>query len=112
MTGAHKEGLARPKYFRLNQLEGETDFATNEELDNCKRFKLIQLRDQGVSRDVFPVSQSLELNLFLTLLARDCLKSVCIKRKWLPHSLVFNYFDDLSRNDSHCRIKDRSIKCC
>ena len=50
MTGKHKEGISRPKYFRLNQLEGETDFATIEELDNCKRFKLIQLRDQGVSK--------------------------------------------------------------
>eukprot|EP00112_Aurelia_sp_Birch-Aquarium-sp1_P013608 Seg2891.1 transcript_id=Seg2891.1/GoldUCD/mRNA.D3Y31 product="Coiled-coil and C2 domain-containing protein 2A" protein_id=Seg2891.1/GoldUCD/D3Y31 len=49
MTGSQKEGLSRPKYFRLNQLEEETDFATNEELDNCKRFRLLQLRDQGVA---------------------------------------------------------------
>ena len=43
------DSLSRPKYFRLNQLEGETDFATEEELENCKRFKLIQFRDEGVS---------------------------------------------------------------
>eukprot|EP00795_Rhopilema_esculentum_P004896 gene4896-21228_t len=42
------DSLSRPKYFRLNQLEGETDFATEEELENCKRFKLIQFRDEGI----------------------------------------------------------------
>ena len=56
MTGKHNEGISRPKYFRLNQLEEETDFATNEELDNCKRFKLIQLRDQAVSNRSLSIS--------------------------------------------------------
>lgn len=40
--------LSGPKYFRLDQLEKETEFATSEELDNNKRFKLIQMRNEGV----------------------------------------------------------------
>ena len=66
MTGKHNEGISRPKYFRLNQLEGETDFATNEELDNCKRFKLIQLRDQAVSNSYPSVSFIISESWFLT----------------------------------------------
>ena len=34
--------------FRLDQLEKETEFAISEELDNNKRFKLIQMRNEGV----------------------------------------------------------------
>ena len=42
------EGISGPRYFRLNQLEEETQFATDEELDANKRFKLIKLRGMGV----------------------------------------------------------------
>ena len=40
--------LTGPKYFRLNQLEMETEFATKEEIEENKRFRLIKLRDTGV----------------------------------------------------------------
>ncbi|EDO26822.1 predicted protein, partial [Nematostella vectensis] len=44
----HVDGTEAPKYFRLNQLEGETEFVTQDELDRSRRVKLISLRDQGV----------------------------------------------------------------
>ena len=37
-----------PKYFRLEQLQEEFDFATEEELAASRRFKLLQLREQEV----------------------------------------------------------------
>jgi coiled-coil and C2 domain-containing protein 2A len=43
------DGTEAPKFFRLNQLEAESEFVTKEELERSKRFKIIQLRDQGVS---------------------------------------------------------------
>ena len=40
--------LHMPKYFRLEQLQEEFDFATEEELAASRRFKLLQLREQEV----------------------------------------------------------------
>lgn len=45
---SHLNELTGPKYFRLNQLEMETEFATSEEIEENKRFRLIRLRDEGV----------------------------------------------------------------
>lgn len=42
------DDIKGPQFFRLNQLEEETQFATKEELEHNKRFRLIKLRDQGV----------------------------------------------------------------
>uniref|UniRef100_A0A7M4F7S3 Uncharacterized protein n=1 Tax=Crocodylus porosus TaxID=8502 RepID=A0A7M4F7S3_CROPO len=36
-----------PKYFRLEQLQKEFNFVTEEEIKNCKRFQLLQLRNSG-----------------------------------------------------------------
>lgn len=41
-------GQGGPKYFRLHQLEEEAQFVSNAELDSCKRFRLLQLRNQMV----------------------------------------------------------------
>ncbi|XP_066919925.1 coiled-coil and C2 domain-containing protein 2A-like [Clytia hemisphaerica] len=45
---SHLNELTGPKYFRLNQLEMETEFATTDEIEENKRFRLIRLRDEGV----------------------------------------------------------------
>ena len=42
------DDITGPKFFRLNQLEEETQFATKEEIEHNKRFRLIKLRDNGV----------------------------------------------------------------
>ncbi|XP_031567301.1 coiled-coil and C2 domain-containing protein 2A-like [Actinia tenebrosa] len=43
------DGAEAPRFFRLNQLEAESEFVTKEEMERSKRFQLIHLRDQGVS---------------------------------------------------------------
>ncbi|XP_062506752.1 coiled-coil and C2 domain-containing protein 2A-like [Corticium candelabrum] len=40
--------LAQQDYFRLSELEKDTYFCSDEDLDNNKRFRLIQLRHEGV----------------------------------------------------------------
>ena len=45
---SHLNELTGPKYFRLNQLEMETEFASKEEIEQNKRFRLIKLRNEGV----------------------------------------------------------------
>ena len=45
---SHLNELTGPRYFRLNQLEMETEFTTKEEIESNKRFRLIKLRDEGV----------------------------------------------------------------
>lgn len=37
-----------PEYFRLEHLQEEFNFVTDEELENSKRFQLLKLRNQGV----------------------------------------------------------------
>lgn len=38
-----------PEYFRLEQLQEEFNFVTDEELDRSKRFRLLRLRNQEVA---------------------------------------------------------------
>ena len=45
-----QDGPNAPQYFRLNQLEEECEFVSQKAFAKSKRFKLIQLRDKGVSR--------------------------------------------------------------
>ena len=45
------DGSDPPRYFRLNQLEEETELTSEAELDKSRRFRLIQLRNQGVSSE-------------------------------------------------------------
>ncbi|KAJ0032189.1 hypothetical protein NQD34_002270 [Periophthalmus magnuspinnatus] len=40
--------VTAPDYFRLEQLQDEFNFVTDEELDSSKRYKLLRLRNQGV----------------------------------------------------------------
>jgi len=77
---SHLNELTGPRFFRLNQLEMETEFATKEEIQSNKRFRLIKLRDEGVpelkhyqmipcderliSEDVFQVNQLMHLSSF------------------------------------------------
>ncbi|KAJ7389194.1 Coiled-coil and C2 domain-containing protein 2A, partial [Desmophyllum pertusum] len=44
-----QDGPNAPQYFRLNQLEEECEFVSQKEFAKSKRFKLIQLRDKGVT---------------------------------------------------------------
>ncbi|XP_041646484.1 coiled-coil and C2 domain-containing protein 2A isoform X2 [Cheilinus undulatus] len=41
--------VTAPEYFRLEQMQEEFNFVTDEELDRSKRFRLLQLRNQGVA---------------------------------------------------------------
>ncbi|XP_053178319.1 coiled-coil and C2 domain-containing protein 2A [Scomber japonicus] len=41
--------VTAPEYFRLEQLQEEFNFATDEELDRSKRFRLLRLRNQEVA---------------------------------------------------------------
>lgn len=41
--------LAVPDYFRLEQLQEEFNFLSNEELDRSRRFRLLRLRSQEVA---------------------------------------------------------------
>uniref|UniRef100_H2LIP8 C2 domain-containing protein n=1 Tax=Oryzias latipes TaxID=8090 RepID=H2LIP8_ORYLA len=40
--------VTAPEYFRLEHLQEEFNFVTDEELDKSKRFRLLRLRNQGV----------------------------------------------------------------
>uniref|UniRef100_A0A3P9I9S0 Uncharacterized protein n=1 Tax=Oryzias latipes TaxID=8090 RepID=A0A3P9I9S0_ORYLA len=40
--------ITAPEYFRLEHLQEEFNFVTDEELDKSKRFRLLRLRNQGV----------------------------------------------------------------
>uniref|UniRef100_A0A3Q3W296 C2 domain-containing protein n=1 Tax=Mola mola TaxID=94237 RepID=A0A3Q3W296_MOLML len=44
-----KVGVTAPEYFRLEQLQDEFNFVTDEELDRSKRFRLLQLRNREVA---------------------------------------------------------------
>ncbi|CAG2058690.1 unnamed protein product, partial [Timema podura] len=39
--------MTKPNFFRLDPLQTEFDFCSKEELDNNRRLRLLQLRDQG-----------------------------------------------------------------
>lgn len=45
-----------PKYFRLKQLQDESNFVSEEEMKKSKRFQLLQLRNAG-QLDVFLLPQ-------------------------------------------------------
>lgn len=45
MSGGH---LAVPEYFRLEQLQEEFNFLSDEELQRSRRFRLLRLRSQEV----------------------------------------------------------------
>jgi len=49
----------RPDYFRLEHVQEEFDFVTDDEITNSRRFKLIVLRDQEVA---FFKNQKVPLN--------------------------------------------------
>ncbi|XP_032985861.1 protein CC2D2B [Rhinolophus ferrumequinum] len=51
----HK-GQDIPKYFRLEQLQDEFNFVSEEEIKKSKRFQILQLRNAGLL-DVFPLQQ-------------------------------------------------------
>lgn len=51
----HK-GQDIPKYFRLEQLQDEFNFVSEEEMKKSKRFQLLQLRNAG-QLDVFLLQQ-------------------------------------------------------
>nr|XP_019580321.1 PREDICTED: protein CC2D2B [Rhinolophus sinicus] len=51
----HK-GQDIPKYFRLEQLQDEFNFVSEEEMKKSKRFQILQLRNAGLL-DVFPLQQ-------------------------------------------------------
>ncbi|XP_016075315.1 PREDICTED: coiled-coil and C2 domain-containing protein 2A-like [Miniopterus natalensis] len=51
----HK-GKDIPKYFRLEQLQDEFNFVSEEEMNKSKRFQLLQLRNAG-QLDIFPLQQ-------------------------------------------------------
>lgn len=41
--------VTAPEYFRLEQLQEEFNFTTDEELERSKRFRLLRLRNQEVA---------------------------------------------------------------
>lgn len=49
LTQGVQDGPNAPQYFRLNQLDEECEFVSQKEFVKSKRFKLIQLRDKGVT---------------------------------------------------------------
>lgn len=51
----HK-GQNIPKYFRLEQLQDEFNFVSEEEITKSKRFQLLQLRNAG-QLDIFLLQQ-------------------------------------------------------
>lgn len=51
----HK-GTDIPKYFRLEQLQEELNFVSEEEMKKSKRFRLLQLRNAG-QLGIFPLQQ-------------------------------------------------------
>uniref|UniRef100_A0A8D0DNL5 Coiled-coil and C2 domain containing 2B n=1 Tax=Salvator merianae TaxID=96440 RepID=A0A8D0DNL5_SALMN len=44
---AKSQEQSKSEYFRLEQLQAEFNFVTEEEIKNCKRFQLLQLRSLG-----------------------------------------------------------------
>lgn len=45
---ANSGEVTAPDYFRLEQMQEEFNFMTDEELDSSKRFRLLKLRNRGV----------------------------------------------------------------
>lgn len=41
--------VTAPDYFRLEQLQEEFNFVTDEEFESSKRFRLLRLRNKGVA---------------------------------------------------------------
>lgn len=41
--------VTTPEYFRLEHLQEEFNFVSDEELERSKRFRMLQLRNQGVA---------------------------------------------------------------
>lgn len=41
--------MTTPEYFRLEHLQEEFNFASDEELERSRRFRMLQLRNQGVA---------------------------------------------------------------
>lgn len=41
--------MTTPDYFRLEHLQEEFNFVSDEELERSKRFRMLQLRNQGVA---------------------------------------------------------------
>lgn len=41
--------MTTPEYFRLEHLQEEFNFVSDEELERSKRFRMLQLRNQGVA---------------------------------------------------------------
>ncbi|XP_027816247.3 protein CC2D2B isoform X1 [Ovis aries] len=95
ITYIKHKGQDIPKYFRLEQLQDEFNFASEEEMKKSKRFQLLQLRNAG-QLDVFLLQQ---MPLYDTeipdLVFQDrCFKSCSahsyIRKNWLG-SIVFPF---------------------
>lgn len=41
--------MTTPEYFRLEHLQEEFNFVSDEELERSRRFRMLQLRNQGVA---------------------------------------------------------------
>lgn len=41
--------MTTPEYFRLEHLQEEFNFVSDEELEGSRRFRMLQLRNQGVA---------------------------------------------------------------
>ncbi|XP_053314268.1 coiled-coil and C2 domain-containing protein 2A [Spea bombifrons] len=70
-----------PEFFRLEQLQKEFDFVSDEELSRSKRFRLLQLRNQGVA----------EFRNF---------KQVPIKEREIPEKIFQDYEKKLHAQDA------------
>lgn len=81
--------VTAPDYFRLEQMQEEFNFVTDEELDRSKRFRLLQLRNRGVAefrnyKFVPPLEQEVKdeafqvrlLKTFLDVAVRKCISSL------------------------------------
>uniref|UniRef100_H9GB19 Uncharacterized protein n=1 Tax=Anolis carolinensis TaxID=28377 RepID=H9GB19_ANOCA len=115
ITYARSLEQSNSKYFRLEQLHEEFNFVTAEEIENCKRFQLLQLRslgqldfycfqqiplyDREISDTIFQVFQFNSQSLFYIVL--ECLlqvrkQIVTIRHKYNLSDIVSDYEEIIS----------------
>uniref|UniRef100_A0A8C9CNU4 Coiled-coil and C2 domain containing 2B n=1 Tax=Phocoena sinus TaxID=42100 RepID=A0A8C9CNU4_PHOSS len=105
-----------PKYFRLKQLQDESNFVSEEEMKKSKRFQLLQLRNAG-QLDVFLLPQmpiyDREIPDLLFQMRRSIMKRIAKVSKFNLSDIVADYEEIVSASQlTHavCKLLERRRK--
>uniref|UniRef100_A0A671FHZ4 Coiled-coil and C2 domain containing 2B n=1 Tax=Rhinolophus ferrumequinum TaxID=59479 RepID=A0A671FHZ4_RHIFE len=111
----HK-GQDIPKYFRLEQLQDEFNFVSEEEIKKSKRFQILQLRNAGLL-DVFPLQQiplyDREIPDLLFQMRKMIMKRIVKISKFNLSDIVADYEEIVSTSQltrAFCKLVERRKK--